>query len=603
MVRKWAELLCVARDRDLRSKNGVAVGALAVLVALQVGSRIFDLGAGTAALADWSYRALLVGATFAVGLSGMTLLAGLIHRTAIQRDRAEAQAAADAAEELRRASAEAALDCIISIDGAGRVADWNGAAVRTFGYLREDALGVELAQLIIPPEHREQHRKDLDGRLLNSEIEVMAMHADGRKFPVELMITQVRVDPPLFTGFLRDISDRRGREAENARLAAIVRSSDNAIISKDLNGIVTAWNSGAERLYGYTPEEAIGSPLAGMIVPPMHVHEMESVIRNVIGDGSASLETQRLRKTGDLVDVSLRAFAIRDLAGEVVGVCTSAHDVTERLRREERERGDKVGRLWRGRTKAALADGNLMFWGQAVVDADSGAPDHYELLLRMDLDGKVITPDQFLPYAEDCGLITEIDRFAVRTGFEIAATIPVAINLSARSLQDPLLIDYVKDTLGTTTPAENVIFEITETAAVENLDAARELVEELTSLGFGVALDDFGTGYGSFTYLKHLPVTELKIDIDFVRGLTQDPTDQRLVKSIISVARNFEMKTVAEGVEDQATLDLLHMLGVDFVQGYHIGYPAQVTASNYSISPARNALATADARSDTPYLP
>jgi EAL domain-containing protein (putative c-di-GMP-specific phosphodiesterase class I) len=148
-----------------------------------------------------------------------------------------------------------------------------------------------------------------------------------------------------------------------------------------------------------------------------------------------------------------------------------------------------------------------------------------------------------------------------------------------------------------------VIFEITETAAVENLDAAHELVEELISLGFGVALDDFGTGYGSFTYLKHLPVTELKIDIDFVRGLTQDPTDQRLVKSIISVARNFEMKTVAEGVEDQATLDLLHTLGVDFVQGYHIGYPAQLTLSNYSMSPARSALATADARSDTPYLP
>jgi PAS domain S-box-containing protein len=456
--------------------------------------------------------------------------------------------------------------------------------MRTFGYSRDDALGVELAHLIIPPEHREQHRRGLtrvaetgEGRLLNSQIATMAMHSDGRVFPVELMITQVRVDPPLFTGFLRDISDRRRREAESELLAAIVRSSDNAIISTDLKGIVTAWNSGAERLYGYTPEETIGSPLADMIIPAVHANEMESVTRSVIGGGSASLETQRRRKTGDLVDVSLRAFAIRDLAGEVVGVCTSAHDVTERLRREERERRDQVGR---DRVKAALADGNLMFWGQPVVDADSGVTDHYELLLRMDLDGKVITPDQFLPYAENCALITEIDRFAVTTGFEIAATVPVAINLSARSLQDPLLIGYIKDALGTGTLARNVIFEITETAAVESLDAAHELVEELISLGFGVALDDFGTGYGSFTYLKHLPVTELKIDIDFVRGLTQDPTDQRLVKSIISVARNFEMKTVAEGVEDQATLDLLHTLGVDFVQGYHIGYPAQLTLSN-----------------------
>jgi PAS domain S-box-containing protein len=515
-----------------------------------------------------------------------------------------------AAEKLRGASAEAALDCIISIDGAGRVAEWNGAAVRTFGYPRDEALGVELAQLIIPPEHREQYRRGLthvaetgEGRLLNSQIEVMAMHADGREFPVELMITQVRVDPPLFAGFLRDISDRRRGEAENERLAAIVRSSDNAIISKDLNGIVTAWNSAAERLYGYTTEEAIGSPLAGMIIPAVRAHEMESATRTVTRGGSASLETQRRRKTGDLVDVSLRAFAIRNLAGEIVGVCTSAHDVTERLRREERERRDQIGRLWRNRVKRALTDGNLMFWGQPVVDAATGVTHHHELLLRMDLDGNVIAPNQFLPHAENCDLITEIDRFAVTTGFEIAATIPVAINLSARSLQDPLLIGYIKDALGTGTLPRNVIFEITETAAVENLDAAHELVEELTGLGFGVALDDFGTGYGSFTYLQHLPVTELKIDIDFVRALAQDPTDQRLVKSIISVARNFDMKTVAEGVEDQATLDLLRTLGVDLVQGYHFGYPAQMTVSNYSISPARSALATADARSETPYLP
>jgi EAL domain-containing protein (putative c-di-GMP-specific phosphodiesterase class I) len=220
-----------------------------------------------------------------------------------------------------------------------------------------------------------------------------------------------------------------------------------------------------------------------------------------------------------------------------------------------------------------------MFWAQPIVDADTGATHHHELLLRMDLDGSVITPNHFLPHAENCGLITEIDRWAVKTGFEIAATMPVAINLSAKSIQDSRFVTDIKTALGDSTLAGNVIFEITETAAVQNLEGARELVEELTSLGFGVALDDFGTGYGSFTYLKHLPVTELKIDIDFVRGLAEDPTDQRLVKSIISVARNFNMKTVAEGVEDEATLQLLRTLGVDFVQGYHVGYPAQMTAS------------------------
>ena len=525
--------------------------------------------------------------TLTLVLAGLTLLTAVVQRVfVIHRDHAEAQKAADAAEKLRTASAEAAMDCIVSIDGAGRVLEWNGAACRTFGYSREAAVGADLADLIIPAALRAQHRRGLarvaetaQSRVLNSQIELMAMHADGHEFPVELMITRVRADPPLFTGFLRDISDRRRRAEENELLAAIVRSSESAIISKDLKGIVTAWNRGAEDLYGYTAEEAIGRAVADLIIPAEQADEMKSVTEKVIGGEAAMLVTCRRRKNDELVDVSLHAFAMRDLSGEIVGVCTSADDITERRRGEERERRDEDGRLWRDRVKTALADGNFMFWGQPIVDAATGAVHHHELLLRMDLDGGVITPNHFLPHAETCDLITEIDRFAIQTGFEIAATMPVAINLSARSLRDPLLIADIKAALGTRTLASNVVFEITETAAVENLEAARELVEELTRLGFGVALDDFGTGYGSFTYLKHLPVTELKIDIDFVRGLAEDPTDQRLVKSIISVARNFDMKTVAEGVEDQETLDLLRALGVDFVQGYHIGYPAQMTVS------------------------
>jgi PAS domain S-box-containing protein len=524
--------------------------------------------------------------TVTVFLAGATLFAALVHRAMILHDHGVAQAAVDAAATLRSASAEAALDCIISIDGAGRVSEWNDAAARTFGYARSDAVGVDLADLIIPPQHRAQHRRGLthvaetgEGRILNSQIEVMAMHADGSELPVELMITQVRVDPPMFTGFLRDISERRRRTEENERLAEIVRSSENAIISKDLDGVIYAWNSGAERLYGYTAEEAIGKPLGQLIVPHEHADEMASMTRGVLDGESAGLETQRRRKSGELVDVSLRAFAIRNLADEIVGVCTSAHDITDRRQREERDRRDETGRQWRGRIETALTDGLFMFWGQPVVDASTGATDHHELLLRMDLDGDVITPNHFLPHAEDCDLITEIDRFAITTGFEIAETIPVAINLSARSLEDPRLVTDIKEVLGTRALAPNVVFEITESAAVKNLDAARELVDELTALGFGVALDDFGTGYGSFTYLQQLAVTELKIDIGFVRGLAEDPSDQRLVKSIIAVARNFDMKTVAEGVEDQATLDLLRTLGVDFVQGYHIGYPAQMTAS------------------------
>jgi PAS domain S-box-containing protein len=521
--------------------------------------------------------------TVTLGLAGATLLAVLLQRVVIHRDRAQAQRAADVAEALRRA----ALDCIVSFDAAGIVSEWNDAAAKTFGYSRDVALGAELAELVIPPAARARHRNGLermgqsaDDPQLNSQMEVMAMRADGSEFPIELMIAQTGVDPPQFTGFLRDISERRQREEENERLAALVRSSDNAIVSTDLHGIVTAWNDSAQRLYGYTEEQALGRTIAELISPPEDADDMRAITDSVFEGQIRTFETRQRRKDGTVLDVSLRAFAIRDLSGEIIGVCTSTHDVTERRRSEQRERSDREGRLWRDRIRTALDVGHFMFWGQPVVDATTGAVHHHELLLRMDLDGSVITPNQFLPHAENCDLITQIDRFAVTTGLDFATTTPVAINLSAKSLEDPRLLTHIRACLAQGSVAGNVIFEITETAAVANLDAACELVTELTRLGFGVALDDFGTGYGSFTYLGRLPVTELKIDIEFVRALAENPTDQRLIKSLVAVATNFGMKSVAEGVEDQGTQTLLRDLGVDYIQGYHIGYPTQMTLSS-----------------------
>jgi PAS domain S-box-containing protein len=519
-------------------------------------------------------------------LSGVTLVAAVLQRLLLNRERAQALKERTAAEAIHSASAEAALDCIISIDGAGTVSEWNEAARRTFGYKFEEANGRELAQLIIPPNHRDEHRRGLrrmvageEPRILNRPIDVMAMRRGGEKFPVELTVTQVRLDPPLFTGFLRDASDQRRREEENGRLAAIVRSSEDAILSKDLHGVVTAWNQGAEQLYGFSAAEAVGKPLLSLIVPPERAQELVDVTTSVVKGQPVAFDTRRRRKDGVMLDVSLRAFPIRNLAGEIVGASTIAHDITDRLRREGREREDAEGRLWRGRVETALRDGHLMFWGQPVLDPRTDAVHHHELLVRMDLDGDVIAPSRFLPHAEASGLITDIDRWAIQEGIAFASAQRVAINLSAKSLQRPDLIDDIKRALADGAPAGNVIFEITETAAVENLDAARELVEQLIALGCGVALDDFGTGYGSFTYLKHLPVTELKIDIDFVRDLAGGSGDPRLVQSIVSVARTFGMKTVAEGVEDEITLGVLRDFGVDFVQGYHVGYPTRMTTA------------------------
>jgi EAL domain-containing protein (putative c-di-GMP-specific phosphodiesterase class I) len=124
--------------------------------------------------------------------------------------------------------------------------------------------------------------------------------------------------------------------------------------------------------------------------------------------------------------------------------------------------------------------------------------------------------------------------------------------------------------------ARRLVFEITETAAADHLEAAREFAARLTRLGCGLALDDFGTGFGSFTYLRALPLRYLKIDASFVSELERSKDDRRVVESIIGIARQFDLLTIAEGVETEANLRLLRELGADYAQGFHLGRPAPV---------------------------
>jgi len=150
----------------------------------------------------------------------------------------------------------------------------------------------------------------------------------------------------------------------------------------------------------------------------------------------------------------------------------------------------------------------------------------------------------------------------------------VEVNLSAKTICDQLQVGWIeRAVLGSGAPPANLIFEITETAAAENLPAARTFAQHLRKLGCAFALDDFGVGHGTFTYLRHLPVDYLKIDIQFIRNLLSDEDDQQVVRAIIGVAKQFEIKTIAEGVEDQTTLEELRRMGVDYAQGYHIGRP------------------------------
>jgi EAL domain-containing protein (putative c-di-GMP-specific phosphodiesterase class I) len=174
----------------------------------------------------------------------------------------------------------------------------------------------------------------------------------------------------------------------------------------------------------------------------------------------------------------------------------------------------------------------------------------------------------------------------INRAVELAATgAAVELNVSAASISDPSLVDYIRRAIGRigADPA-SLVFEITETTLISDEAAARAFVEGLHRLGCKIALDDFGTGYGGFTYLKQLPIDFLKIDIEFVRDLKYDPASQKVVEAVVNLARGFGLTTVGEGVEDAETLALLQSLGVDRAQGYHIGRPAPVAGGDAQVS-------------------
>lgn len=238
--------------------------------------------------------------------------------------------------------------------------------------------------------------------------------------------------------------------------------------------------------------------------------------------------------------------------------------------------GQASGALtWVQRIRAALAEERFVLCAQPIIDLRTGAVVGRELLIRMRADtGAVVLPSTFISTAERFGLIHEIDQWVTAEGLRLARRGEVvAINLSGYSIGAEQIVALVKAAIRDGLDPGNVNFEITETAAMTNLPAAREFVTALGDLGCAVALDDFGTGFGSFAYLKHIPTRYLKIDIEFVRNLAHDETDQQVVKAIVGIAHSLGKLTIAEGVEDAETLEVLREYDVDYAQGFHLGMP------------------------------
>jgi diguanylate cyclase (GGDEF)-like protein/PAS domain S-box-containing protein len=244
---------------------------------------------------------------------------------------------------------------------------------------------------------------------------------------------------------------------------------------------------------------------------------------------------------------------------------------------------ERIGLTWVERIRKALAEDRFVLFGQPIYDVAAKRVSQVELLLRMrgDDDDELIAPGNFLPTAERFGLIQQIDAWVVREAIGCLERIsaggkPIAleINLSGLSIGDPELPRLIESELeGAAIDPGDLVFEITETAAIASMDEARTFAESLTRLGCRFALDDFGAGFGSFFYLKYLPLDYLKIDGEFIQNLPRSSVDQRMVRAMVDVAAGLGLRTIAEFVESEQTLELLREYGVDFVQGYHVGRP------------------------------
>jgi diguanylate cyclase (GGDEF)-like protein/PAS domain S-box-containing protein len=490
-------------------------------------------------------------------------------------------------------------------------------------------LAATLARLVDGAEsvHGEQRLVDADGHdiwtlLSGSLVQSEAPDAGARQAVIQVLDISER---KTFEGRLQHLADhdaltglfnrRRFEHELNRSLAHAVRyGSRGALLLLDLDGFkyindALGHSVGDELilrvgavLKGSLRETDIVARLGGdefaAILPEADALTAAKVAEKILSairrQGSVTTSEQREARVTTSIGVTVfdgdRGLTAEDLFIEADIAMYEAKDAgrdgVKIFSSEERSReAMNVRATWLERLRSAVADDRFRLFAQPIIAFDEGGVPWFELLLRYaDDDGDLVPPGAFLSIAERFDLICEIDRWvlgeAVRmlhdehlAGHDIA----LAVNLSGKTMDDPGLGDHLASLIAAR-PIEpgRLVIEVTETAAIVNIERARRLAERLHALGCRFALDDFGAGFASFYYLKHLAFDYLKIDGEFVRQLVHDPTDQLVIEAVVNIARGLGTRTVAEFVGDDETVHLLRRLGVDYGQGYHLGMPVPV---------------------------
>jgi PAS domain S-box-containing protein len=496
-------------------------------------------------------------------------------RVVVQHDDISARRRAEDEARLRAALLDVVDAAVIATDLSGRITHWSGGAERLYGWTASETVGRPITAAGPGPAAVDAAILAGVDRTGRWEGRIDVQHKDGTAFPALVRTVAMHDhagEPTGVVGVSVDLTEQVAAErqllfARNFS-RAVTDSMTEGVCALDVDRLLAYMNPAAESMLGWTLAEAAGRPMDELLCPTVRA-----------GKGGKAVRVEQdhfTRRDGTTFPVSY-TWAPFETAEGIRGSAYVFSDITQRKAERERLERELESLCWIPRIRDALAEERFVLHAQPIVDLATGETVQHELLIRMhERDGQLVAPCQFLPAAEMHGLIADIDRWVIRQAADLAGRgHPVELNISAESLAQPGLLAVLQAELSRTGAVPSLmVFELTETALLRSEQTAQVFIDGLGALGCGLALDDFGTGYGGFTYLKRFRVDYLKIDIEFVRDLPRDTASQHVVRAVVSLAKGFGQKTVAEGVEDAETLALLREFGVDYAQGYFLGRPA-----------------------------
>jgi PAS domain S-box-containing protein len=387
-------------------------------------------------------------------------------------------------ETRKSAIMASALDGIITMDEEGRITDFNPAAEQLLGFRHEEIIGQALAETIIPERFRDAHRRGLirfvesgESSVIGRRLELPVLRRDGTEVEAEIAVSASRLENGriVFSGYVRDLTERRKSERAAQQLASIIESSNDAIVSKDLDGIITTWNRGAERIFGYRTEEVIGKPIT-IIIPPDRLEEEPRILAKIrAGERIDHFETVRRHKDGRLIDISLTVSPMRDRKGQIVGASKIARDITDRKQADERV---KASERYLQELLAAIpaaiyttdADGKITFYNEAAVELSGRRPE-----IGRDawcVGWKLYRPDGSPLPLDECPMAIALNERKPIRGAEVVVERPDGTRVPVIPYPTP-----IRDAQGNIIGAINMLADISERKQAETQQ--RVLLNEL----------------------------------------------------------------------------------------------------------------------------